>query len=139
MLLPFSPLAEPTPVHEVADVHETAVLLSPAGDEKVQDDPSHTSAVDMSPTATHAVVVGQETPRRAPGPGDDTTLHDDPFHSSVRELKSALPTAIQFVLEAHETASSSVLLVPGLGLLTNVHADPFQTSVMGTIFNDVVR
>ena len=141
----------PTAVHALGVAHETPYRrldLEPLGFGVAcidQAPPLHCSArVTSVPavlvydaTAVHCVVDGQETLRSTllllpAGFGVGCTVHAPLLQrsASVKPVPLALldqPTAVQSVVEGHETLRSRLTLV-GWGVGWIVHAEPFQRS-----------
>src|SRR5262249_30248855 len=86
------------------------------------------------PTASQSFRDGHETPRRSDdgiaGLAVGTTVHCEPSHrsASAELLALTLPTAMQNVVETHDTALRPAA-PPALGLGENCHAKPFQCSM----------
>src|SRR5579884_3784105 len=96
--------------------------------------------VPLAPTAQTSVEETAATLERTslmgfgPGLGLFTTLHSVPFQCSVsvfraEELLAVKPTAQTSFEETAATLRNSLLIEPGLGLVTTLHFVPFQCSV----------
>jgi hypothetical protein len=141
----------PTAVQVVAPEHDTDVryaLAAPAGFASVWIDhvlpfqfainpPPSVSPNARPPTATHAVLDVQVTALRslssAPlGRGRSSADQRLPFHRATTGCDwpgSAIPTAVQSLLEAHATPFSRVHVTPaGVGIVWIVQLLPFQCS-----------
>lgn len=145
---------------QYVDAHETAyrvLCFAPDGsgrDSICHSFPFHVSASAVGdtisspevPTAIHAVVELQDTPRRmlsfAPdGAGTDTVDHSVPFQLSeiladgAPRVPPLLPTAMHDVVDMHATPDRLALDI--FAVFCVLHSVPFQRSASGSPLNPV--
>ena len=80
------------------------------------------------PTAQASVEESAATPKSCPEPEGDCSVHDDPFHISIRgwspDMPTWVPTAQTCVASAAATPWNSLPSVPGFGEVIVLHPDP---------------
>ncbi len=134
-------MTEPTAVHAVADVHDTALMRPPpmrlgVDDQLVPFQRSADSPPGPTPTAVQAVAEVHDTALRLVVVGLGVVWIDQlvPFQAStsvppVPALFEKPPTAMQAVGVVHDTPVSSLDVVPaGLGVDWIDQLVPFQCS-----------
>lgn len=115
---------EPTPVHEVADAHDTPIrslpsgVLGPGTDWTVQADPFHDSATvpswsllpGVSPTASQELEVVHETAfmEVLTVPARLSVVHEVPFHCAASESSFPPPTTLQKAADTQDTEPMKV-------------------------------